>query len=233
MSRPRPWLDYELDAMRQLYPHVPTAELAKALGRKTHQVYGRAKAMNLRKSREYLEGPGAGRLLPGDQRGLSCRFPKGHVPANKGLRRPGWSSGRMAETQFKKGRSPEKARNYRPLGSLRIIYGNLERKVSDDQTVYPARRWRPVHRLVWEAAHGPVPPGHICVFKPGRHTLVERDITLDRIECISLTENMRRNTVHTRLPPEARQVAQLRGALNRMINHRSKKQHEEQDAGRS
>jgi hypothetical protein len=32
------------------------------------------------------------------------------------------------------------------------------------------RNWVAVHRLVWEQAHGPVPPGHIVVFRPGRHT---------------------------------------------------------------
>ncbi len=228
----RPWQDYEIDAIRQLYPHVPTKELAAALRRSVTTVYHAAARLELGKSPSFLAGPHTGRKNGHHPNSIANRFKPGLVPANKGLRRPGWSAGRMADTQFKPGRKPEQARNYRPVGSLRIIYGNLERKISDDVTVYPAKRWRPIHKLVWEAVHGPVPRGHICVFKRGMHTIVEADITLDRIECISHAENMRRNSFHNNLPPEARQVVHLRAALNRMINHRSKK-HEKQDAGRA
>jgi len=58
--------------------------------------------MGLTKSAAYLASPAACRLRKGDNVGAARRFRPGHVPANKGLRRPGWSTGRMAETQFKK-----------------------------------------------------------------------------------------------------------------------------------
>jgi len=224
------WQTWEIEAVTQLYPHVPGPELAAALSGSVNAVHSLAKRLGLRKSPEFYAGSSAGRISAGNQRGASRRFVKGHVPANKGTRRPGYAVGRMAETQFKKGTPASEKPNYKAVGSLRIVYGNLERKVTDDPSIYPAARWKPIHRLVWIAAHGPVPAGHIVVFKPGRHTIVEADITLDRIECISHQEQMRRNTIHKRVPEELRQIVQLRGALNRMINRRAKR-HEEQDAG--
>lgn len=130
--------------------------------------------------------------------------------------------GDMAKTQFKKGREAHEARNYRPIGSLRLSKdGCLERKVTDDPSLVPARRWVGVHRLVWMQAHGPIPEGHAVVFKPGRRTAVLEQITPDAVECISQRELMARNTVHN-LPKELVELVQLRGALNRQINKRSK-----------
>lgn len=49
-------------------------------------------------------------------------------------------------------------------------------------------------------------------------TAVLDEITLDRVECISLAENMRRNSYHN-YPKEIALAIQLRGVLNRKINH--------------
>ena len=43
------------------------------------------------------------------------------------------------------------------------------------------------------------------------------EITADRVECISLAENMRRNSYHNYPKPIA-ELIQLRGALMRKIN---------------
>lgn len=107
--------------------------------------------------------------------------------------------------------------NYVPIGTHRLSKdGYLERKTNDEHPT-PARRWIGVHRLVWEAANGPVPPGHIIAFKPGQRTNVLEEITLGRVECISLAENIRRNTLH-RYPKEIVHTIQVRAALNRRIN---------------
>jgi len=87
----------------------------------------------------------------------------------------------MAATQFKKGdRLGAAQHNYVPIGSLRVSKdGYLERKVTDDPSFVPNRRWVSVHRLVWEAAHGPVPqatPSSSCpggapqTLRPSRST---------------------------------------------------------------
>ena len=78
-----------------------------------------------------------------------------------------------------------------------------------------------MHRLVWMAANGPLPAGHIVVFKPGRRTTELEAITLDAVELISRAENMRRNSVH-QLPPELARLVQLRGVLIKTINRKAK-----------
>ena len=47
-------------------------------------------------------------------------------------------------------------------------------------------------------------------------------ITADKVECISRAENMKRNSYH-RYGKEIASLVQLRGAINRQINKRSKK----------
>ena len=127
----------------------------------------------------------------------------------------------MAKTQFKKGELSGRARALlKPVGATRIVYGNLERKITNGGP-YPAARWKPVHRLVWEAAHGPVPKGFIVVFKPGRHSIVEAEITLDRLELLSYAENMRRNTIHN-YPPAIKDAMRARGVLNRAVRKAQK-----------
>jgi hypothetical protein len=51
-------------------------------------------------------------------------------------------------------------------------------------------------------------------------TTVLEDITADKVECISRSENMRRNSYH-RYGQEIARLVQLRGALTRQINKRS------------
>lgn len=208
------------------YPHEPTAALARDLGRTTAAVYGRADRLGLTKSAAYLASPLAFRLRRGDGVGRAHRFQKGHVPANKGLRRPGWSVGRMRETQFKKGeRRGVAVRLYRPIGTERISKdGYLERKINDDLPLQA--RWRAVHLILWEATHGPVPKGHAVAFRNGD----KRDIRLENLQLITRRELMARNTVHN-LPSPLRETVQLLGAVNSLIRKRTKKhgKHEEQD----
>lgn len=86
--------------------------------------------------------------------GLTGCFVKGRTPHNKGkhVSYPG-----MRPTQFKKGHKPQ---NHRPVGSERVnADGYRERKVAEPNV------WRAVHLLAWEAVNGPVPKGHVVIFK--------------------------------------------------------------------
>lgn len=214
----RYWTADELRQLRECYPDTRTDELAAALGRPPASVYNQANSLGMRKSAAFLASEAAGRIQRGrtDPRMVATQFKAGQEAWNKGQSyRPG---GRAAETQFKPGRPAHEAHNYKPIGSLRLSKdGYLERKVTDDPAVVPARRWIGVHRLVWEAEHGPVPAGHVVVFMPGRRTTVQAEITLDAVELITRRELMERNTVHN-YPREIARLVQLRGALARQIN---------------
>jgi len=197
-----------LNILRTQYPHTPTKALAQSIRRSVSAVYGRATIMGLKKSVTYLAGPDACRLRRGDNVGAACRFLPGHVPANKGLRRPGWAPGRMAKTQFKPGSKPH---TWKPIGSTRLSKdGYLQRKVSD--TGYPPRDWVGEHILIWRHAHGPVPKGVAVAFRDGN----KAHLDLDNFELISRRELMRRNTIHN-YPPELAEVIRLGASLKRQI----------------
>jgi hypothetical protein len=224
-DRPSPWGSRDDAKLRRLWPTSTAREIGEALGRGVPAIYQRAHKLGL-PAKDAAWAAECTRKRWAEGRHESARahqFRPGQAPPNKGLRRPGWARGRMAETQFKKGdRLGASQHNYRPIGTLRISKdGYLERKVTDDPSLVPARRWTGVHRLVWEAANGPVPEGYVVCFLPGRRTTDEAAITLDALELVSRVELMRRNTLH-RYPPEVVQLVQLRAAVVRKINRRSK-----------
>jgi HNH endonuclease len=218
------WTWVETEVLARFYADSRTGDLATALGVSAEAIYRKAMKMGLRKSREFVASEASGRISRGDHKGRQTQFKPGLVPWNTGLKGVCGVQEACRATQFKKGRPAHEARNYVPIGSLRLgADGNLERKVTDDPGLVPARRWVAVHRMVWQAAHGSIPAGHVVAFKAGRHTVVEAEITLDAVELVSRSELMKRNSLHN-LPKELVQLVQLRGALNRKINERSKKQ---------
>lgn len=208
----------EMDAdLRRLYPAMDTASVAERMGLRVGQVNSRAFILGLRKSREYMASERPVQINPG-RGGNATSFKPGHASWNKGMSYA--AGGRAIETQFKPGvRSGRTVVLWRPIGSLRLSHdGTLQRKVTD--TGNTGRDYVSVHKLVWESAHGPVPPGYIVVFKPGLRTSDEESITLDRLELVSRAENMRRNSRHTRYPHEVNKLMQLKGVLTRKISQK-------------
>lgn len=218
--RRRLWTPDEDRVIRERYGVDTGQEIAAALGRSLSSLFQRAQRLGLKKSRARIAEHTRQRWAEGRHVGSRAhQFQPGNVPANKGLRRPGYAPGRMAATQFKKGQMHGAAQhNYVPIGTEKVdkSRGVLVRKMTDDQTMYPARRWRPVHVMVWEAAHGAVPAGHLVVFRPGMKTLKAHEITVDRLELVTRAENMRRNTLH-RYPQEIKDAIRLVGRINRQV----------------
>jgi hypothetical protein len=220
----RLWNPEDDQLMVARYPHEPTPAIARAVRRSVRAVYARANLLGLTKSAEYLASPHACRLRRGDRVGAAFRFTKGHVPANNGLRRPGWGPGRMKETQFKKGtRDGAAATHWMPIGSTRLVDGYVYVKVADVPSVPYTVNWLPLHILEWERVNGPLPAGHCLRFRDGDR----RHIDLTNLELLTRTENMRRNSVHT-LPTPLAETIHLLGALTRQIRRRTKA-HEEQN----
>lgn len=226
------WTAIDEQLLREFYPDWPTWMLARYFGRDEGPIYQKAHSLGLCKSAEFLATPASGRLRADSAAriGGATRFQHGQVAFNKGLRRPGYAPGRMRETQFKPGvRSGAAARNYVPIGTEKIVAKRnvLMRKTTDDPSIFPVKRWRPVHVIVWESVNGAVPRGHIVRFKSGKKTFVASEITIDRLELVSLAENMRSNSLH-RYPKEVVHLIQLKGALNRKVHRRERQSAEEQ-----
>lgn len=229
----RAWTKQDMEKLRSLYPHLRTVEVAETLGRSKSTVYAQAAKRGLHKSAEYLASPAACRLRRGDNVGKSHRFAPGHAPANKGLRRPGWSMGHMQETQFKKGSRTGAANNkWKPVGTVMPnADGYLRIKVADQPESIAGKgaastNWQFVHRRVWEAAHGPIPKGHRLWWKDGNHL----NCALDNLELLSDKEHMARTTIHN-YPPQLKDAIRAAAVLDRTIR-KKRKSHGEESAGR-
>lgn len=208
------WKPHEDDRLRNLYTQAPAEVVANILGCTVQQVCRRARRIGLRQPTAVRSEISRQRMLDPHHPARHTRFQRGQTPWNKGTRFV--SGGRSAETRFKPGRLAAEAANYLPIGTTRVNHGYLMRKVTDDPALFPATRWEPEHRLVWIAAHGDIPAGHVVAFRPGLHTLVESEITLDRLELISRAENGRRNRGH-HYPPELKEAIRTLRQLRRTI----------------
>lgn len=224
----RLWSADEDAALRQRYPDEPTAALAASLRRTVLSVYQRARLLGLLKSQAYLDSPHASRLRRGDQVGKRTQFQKGQTPFNKGLRRPGYATGRMKETWFKPGeRRGVASQNWQPLGTIAVDREGYQRiKVREarkgEATGFGnTKAWPLLNRYLWTQAHGPIPPGHAVVFRDGN----KANCTLDNLELVSQAELMRRNSVH-RLPAPVAQVIHLIGAVKRQLRRRDHAPHD-------
>lgn len=207
------WLTTEVALLRREFADKPTAVLAYRLGRSYQSVQHMAGTLGLHKSAQFLCSPHAARF--NGVTGATSRFRSGLTPWNKGLH---YQPGGDRRTQYKPGQiSGRAAQLVMPIGAYRINSdGVLERKVA--HTPGPGwRRWQPVSRIVWEAAHGPVPAGHLVVFRQGRRTTELARITLDALDLVTRAQLMQRNSFH-RYGPELASAVQLCGALMRQIN---------------
>lgn len=213
----RRFTEVEKQLVRLCYPDSLTSDLAKVLETTEARVAALANRLGVHKTHEFKSAQAKVAMADPNHGGRKAQFKKGQEPANKGLKRPGWSVGNMAVTQFKKGHKPH---TWVPVGTYRVNDGYLERKITDLPGP-PNVRWHGVHRIVWEEANGPTPAGHVVVFKPGRFSNVLENITLDAVELVSRAELMRRNTIHN-YPEEITNVMRLRGVLKRAIKKRKK-----------
>lgn len=212
-----PWTEADAQKMRDLYPSTRTADLAVLLGAPLDLVYRKAQSMGLKKSQAFEATDKSGRIFIGGTLGKKTQFSTGQKPWNAGLKgfQPG---GRSVATQFKPGQHTGAAAfNWVPIGSYRVAAKDnyLQRKTTD--AGLGPRDWTSVHRLVWEATHGPVPADHVVVFLPGRKSTELECITLDAIECVTRAELMRRNSIWAKDYQMGR-LYQLKGAINRQVN---------------
>jgi hypothetical protein len=201
------WTPVQDDMMKAFYADNTMSTMKAITGRKEHSIYNRAFALKLAKSQAYLESPAACRLRRGDEIGKAHRFQKGQVPPNKGVKGV-YYEGSVA-TFFPKGNKPA---NYKPVGHIREVDGYFEIKIAEGM-----RQWKLLHRVIWERCNGPIPQGHIVSFLDGN----SKNINIKNMALFTKAQNMKRNTVHN-YPKEIVHLVQLRAALNRQINKRTK-----------
>ena len=218
----RLWSKADDTTLRRIYPDEPNTAIARRLRRTVFAIYGRAAKLGLHKSAAYMASPHAYRFRRGQGGGEAFRYPKGHVPANKGLRRPGWSKGRMTDTQFKPGIPSWRTM---PIGSTRLSKeGYVLVKVADVPKVGQNVNWKALHIIEWERANGrPLDSRRECLWFTDGDRL---NVDLANLELHTRAENMARNTMWRIYPRPLAEAVQLLGALNRQVRRRTR---EEQD----
>lgn len=111
--------------------------------------------------------------------GIPYRFPKGHIPANKGQIGVRLSPA----TEFKKGHIPQ---TWKPVGTETVR--------SDGYTwvkLAEPNKWREKHRLIWEATNGQIPAGHAVIFADGnrQNVVLENLMLVKRSQLVRLNQN--------------------------------------------
>jgi hypothetical protein len=127
--------------------------------------------------------------------GRNGKFPRNGQPWNKGIKYI--AGGNSQRTQFKKGRKPH---TWKPVGYIRTTTdGYREIKISD--TGITRRDYVGLHRLEWEKHHGPVPKGHVVIFKDGN----KQNTHISNLECLSRAELSKLNAnAYTQMPDETK-----------------------------
>lgn len=112
--------------------------------------------------------------------GVTGRFEKGRESNNKGkkgLKYPGSERG-----WFKDGHDPH---NAVPVGTILVKSDGYLWKKIDDKPKNAIKNWRQLHLIVWEEANGPIPEGHLIIFKDGD----KQNVALSNLMMISRAEN--------------------------------------------
>lgn len=117
--------------------------------------------------------------------GVDCRFPKGHIPVNKGRPMSPAAYEKCKSTMFQPGHVPV---NRMKVGSYtHTTDGYLIQKIKD--TGPQSERFQFVHRAVWEQHNGPIPPGKMVSFLDGD----KDNCDIENLALIENDENLEMN----------------------------------------
>lgn len=199
------WAEEQIAYLIDNFPHKLTQEVADYLGKSYSSVTNKTFELGLKKSEEFRKlrlEIDTKRLLTS---GVSYRFKKGQIPHNLGKPMSEETKNKVLPTCFKKGQLPP---NTKPIGYERICKdGYVEVKTEKGFCLK--------HRHIWSNTFGEIPKGANVQFIDGnRHNL-----SLDNLELVVKSENMRRNTIHN-LPEELKELIRLRVKILKTIKKR-------------
>lgn len=200
----RRWTPEDDARLAKLYPLHSNPVIGRMLGRSEPAVLMRAHKLGIYKPPGFIN---SGWWAPDS------------AAWNKG--KPFDAGGRSSKTRFKKGQNPH---NWHPIGHERITdEGYRQIKMADSGCTQ--RDYINIHWLVWCFAGGTLPDGYTLAFRDGDKSNVD----LENLELVSRTDLMRRNSYH-RYGKEIALAVQLKGAITRQINKRTKREQHQQPA---
>ena len=173
MKKRKKWTQAEDDYLRRIYPEMSNEEVAMWLHRSKRAVMAHAYILGVHKSPEFAE-----------KQFRKGQFRKGQTPHNKGKSRKYWASPEaeelMAKGQFKPGECRDDNPRKRPIGHEKVYADGYVWIITEQ-----GRKQK--HRVVWEQAHGPIPPDHCVKFKDGDPT----NSSLDNLYLVSRADHAR------------------------------------------
>ena len=173
MKKRKRWTQAEDDYLRKIYPDMSNEEVAMWLHRSKRAVMAHAYILGVHKSPEFAE-----------KQFRKGQFRKGQTPHNKGKSRKYWASPEaeelMEKGQFKPGECRDDNPRKRQIGHEKVYADGYVWIITEH-----GRKQK--HRVVWEQAHGPIPPDHCVKFKDGNRM----NCSLDNLYLVSRADHAR------------------------------------------
>jgi len=163
------WTDEEYAFLKKNNNFMTNREIGRSLGRSKSSISNQMCKLGLTRRDEVR-----------DKMKKSTQFKKGMIPWNKGIKGLRFSP----ETEFKPGHVPASTK-YDGC----VTWRNHIRGYGYYYVRIAKREWVLWHRYLWEKVFGPIPKGHIVIFRDGN----SRNVFLENLESISRAENARRN----------------------------------------
>lgn len=166
------------------------------------QISKKAQRIGIRKSDDYkLREINKGRLPPGN------------IPWNTGQHYN--AGGKAKDTQFKPGSTPP---NTCAVGTQRVNdKGYIEIKIEEGEG---RKKWKLLHREVWQRNHGKPPKGSIIIFKDHN----KNNCAIENLQLITKEQLMLENSGHN-YSEDLKEVMRLKAAITRKINRYAKRHH--------
>lgn len=203
----RQWTDEEWQYVRDNYANKSSQEIADHLKRSRTSIYMAAQILEIKKSAEYIKISLEREAEKLKQISQDTRFKKGHEPQNKGQKMSKDLYQKVKFTFFKSGHEPHNTK-----------FDGYERICSKDGYVYMRvnkGKFVLKHRKVWEDVNGPIPKGHIIIFKDGN----KLNCDINNLSMITMKENMERNRI-TKYPEELQKLIKLNNKLKTKLHEK-------------
>lgn len=208
------WTDDKIETLKKEYPFKSAEKVAVILGCSTRTAWNKAFDLQIKKDRSYYIE--AGKRL--EKAGEPHRIQKGYVPKSKGKKVEEWMTDEQLtnfeKRKFKKGQTPHNA-----LEDFEIRKHNSKSRNQQYLFIKLPNKNKMVlyHKYLWELNNGKVPKGKCLIFKDGN----TENCDLSNIECITIEENMKRNSIHN-YPMEIKDLIRTNARLTNKLKEYEK-----------
>lgn len=192
--------EQEIEYIKANYAMTKNSGLAEVLNCDSIKIFRKASNLGLKKDKQFFMDMGNEIT----QKGQATRFPKGHIPANKGKKMSEETKTKMTHTFFQKGHIPHNA--LPDWAEVVDKEGYIMIKLPGTRKVTFKHWW------IWEQANGKPSKGYNIQFRDGNR----KNCALENLYLISRKEQIHQNTI-MRYPVEVRVAIHRINKINKLI----------------